>query len=832
MSQQLRVGICSTYAPRACGLATFAADLARSVRACHGVASVGIIAMVDSDEVRSPSPADIVAKIDQRDPRSYALAAEIANAAFDVVVVQHEFGIFGGRDGEFLLRFMTALRIPVIVTMHTVLPAFSLHQAEVLRSACRLADAVTVFTPTAVDLLLAQEIVSARKVHVIPHGAPAELYGCNRHEARKRLGLHDEFVVSTFGLVSPGKGLELAIDALAAVVVEKPDTVLIIAGRTHPGVHRRDGESYRQGLVAQVTAAGLQRNVRFIDEFLPIDRIAEILAATDTFITPYINAEQIVSGALTFALAAGTPVVSTRYRYAIDQLSSGAGIIVDNREPAAIAEAILLFASNRELRSSAAAEATRIGDNMRWTVIGQRMTELIAHQESARSRTHAENFDKVIDIGHHRTAASIGVLPPALRVLPPGAFTAKHSTVSPAGATKRPASAHAPLRLPVENPATGPSNPVHHLLRLIDDTGIIQHATGRVPRRSTGYCVDDVARLLPLAQVQSDSVNSFRASAGHDWDIIASRATSFLLDAAEESTPTELKGRRIRQGSMRNFMRYDRQWDDEPHFGDHVGRAAMGLAAAAKNPHHAPGCIEVLTSVFNGVQASDPLHLRAYVLLAQVAAPEIASQAQIVHLADSLALDLASHRRDGWEWFEPTVRYDAALIPMALLRAGSHLGDDQIVDAGLRSLEWLRKECDNGEWYRFPGHRSLTPGTHIDDSGDEQPLEARAFVEALAEAYHLTGDDHYRVHALECFAWFHGRNRLGVALVGDDGGCYDGLGENEPNNNCGAESTLAYVSAFHTIRPLFTAARTTKAASATTPSTPGPLAVVRIGAGI
>lgn len=285
-------------------------------------------------------------------------------------------------------------------------------------------------------------------------------------------------------------------------------------------------------------------------------------------------------------------------------------------------------------------------------------------------------------------------------------------------------------------------------------------------------------------------------------------------------------------------MRYDRQWVDSPHFGDHVGRAAMGLAAAVSNPHLAPGCIEVLKSMFEGVRHDDPLHLRAYVLLAMVASPDIARRAQISHLAESLTLDLSSNRRDGWEWFEPTVRYDAALIPMALLRAGAYLGDDFILDAGFRSLEWLREECDNGEWYRFPGHRGLKPGIHIDDSGDEQPLEARAFVEALAEAHRLTGDDRYRVQALECFAWFHGRNRLALSMVGDDGGCFDGLGDNETNTNCGAESTLAYVAAFLEIRPLLTVARTaTSAKPAMTPMTamtptPGtgvPLAVVRSG---
>ena len=806
MSQPVRVGICSTYAPRACGLATFSADLERSLRLCAEISEVGIIALVN--EPSNSEELSVVAEIGEQKRGTYSCAARVANKAFDVVIVQHEFGIYGGHDGEYVLRFLADLRVPAIITLHTVLPTFSSKQVAILRRACDLAAVVTVFTPTAVGLLLDQKIVRAQKIHVIPHDAPDALYGCDRQDARERLQVDGKYVLSTFGLLSPGKGLELAIAAMSLAAKKRPDLLFIAAGKTHPGVRRVDGETYRQVLTELVTKCGLESHVRFIDEFLSIEGIAELLAATDVFITPYVNPEQSVSGALTFALAAGLPVVSTPYRYAMDQLSSGAGIIVPHRQPEAVSEAVLRFANDEHFRDSAAQEASRIGSAMRWTTIARRIAALAFDQcrgPNIRGKYRhdgrgAKGDDRVVDISNRWSADRLPAFAVTDRPLAVGAAPSSlHDSTS--STTRRLRSLESS-----EHPAAQSTEPLRHLLRLIDDTGIIQHATGRMPLRSTGYCVDDVARLLPVALIQSDLDNPARLpTPPANWDAIAARCVSFIFDAIEGTSAEMQPTLGNRPGSMHNFLAFDRTWLGVPSYGDHVGRAAMALAAAASQPEYETATASVLEVLFRSIRPDDPIHLRAYMLLAQTSSPSLSTREETSHVAKSLLRDLDVNQGPNWVWFEQQIRYDAAVLPTALIRAGQHLGDSRLIDGGLRSLDWLHAVISTGSSYRFPGHLGLKRGADVQTSGDEQPLEARAFVDACVEAHRLTGDGTYRGRAFEAFGWFQGRNRLGIAMTGHDGGCFDGLGRHHANQNSGAESSLAYITASMTIRSLLAA---------------------------
>ena len=367
----LRIGVCSTYAPRACGLATFAGDLERALVGAPDVGHVRMLTL-HNDEPPAPSRSgSVLVNIDSSDPTSYLAAAMAANAACDVVIVQHEFGIFGGPDGVFILHLLDALRVPVVLTLHTVTPHFTATERDVLQRACARAAVVTVFTPTARELLLNQGIADATPIVIVPHGSPDALYNVSRSAARVSLDVSDCFVLSTFGLVSEGKGIELAIDALPAIVADRPDTVFVIAGRTHPEVLKRDGERYRECLIQQVAAYGLTGHVRFVDGFLSVRAIAELLAATDVFLTPYVNPFQIVSGALTFALAAGCPVVSTPYQYARDSLAAGAGTVVESRDPAMFADAVLGYGLNPNAAANARKAAHTFGSSTRWSAVGR-----------------------------------------------------------------------------------------------------------------------------------------------------------------------------------------------------------------------------------------------------------------------------------------------------------------------------------------------------------------------------------------------------------------------------------------------------------------------------
>jgi glycosyltransferase involved in cell wall biosynthesis len=358
----MHIALVGTYPPRRCGIATFTADVESSLTA-NG-SDVCVLA-VDPDAPASwyREQADL---LDRMRP--------------DAALIQHEFGIYGPHAGARLLELTDRLTVPFVLTLHTVLPAFADDQASVLRRACRRAEAVTVFTETARRLVVEQQMAGARQVHVIAHGAPVELgRSYDRAHALAHLGLPAEArVMSTFGLLSAGKGIELGIAALAELVSTHPEMRYVIAGRTHPEVARRDGEHYRAGLMRLAHRLGVRDRVVFVDRFLDVTEIASLLSVTDVFCTPYRGEDQSVSGALTFALAAGVPVASTPYRYALDVLGDGAGMVVPFDDHLAFANAIDRLATAGLTRTHALAAAAAAAEGLAWPTIAQVTTELLA----------------------------------------------------------------------------------------------------------------------------------------------------------------------------------------------------------------------------------------------------------------------------------------------------------------------------------------------------------------------------------------------------------------------------------------------------------------------
>ena len=348
----MRTAIVSTYPPRICGIGTFAADIRATLARHPGIERADLVAVVN--EPSSPQRRGVLATIAQAVRGDYVRTARmLGRSDVDVVLLQHEYGIFGGRDGEYVLSFARDLSQPLVVTLHTVLSEPTPHQAEVLTELCDEAELVIVMTETALRLLVASGICPAGKVRVVPHGAPTRL---TVRAARELDEPHssaypakdDRFLLSTFGLISAGKGLETVIDALPAIIERHPQIAYVIAGRTHPDVARREGERYRLMLERRVLELDLDDHVEFDDRFLTIEEVSDLLAATDVFVTPYHGREQIASGALTFAIAAGCAVVSTPYWYAQDMLASGAGRLVPFGDPAALAAAVCAYIEQPE----------------------------------------------------------------------------------------------------------------------------------------------------------------------------------------------------------------------------------------------------------------------------------------------------------------------------------------------------------------------------------------------------------------------------------------------------------------------------------------------------
>ena len=683
----------------------------------------------------------------------YARAARaLADAGVDVVLVQHEYGIFGGDSGEYLLDLTSALTVPYVVTLHTLLQEPSARQAAVLGALVAGAAQVTVFTAAARDTLVRSGVAPWGRVSVVHHGAPAELQArptsgatprrtCGRR-SRLRPGACPSSappgrrVLSTFGLLSSVKGIEVALRAMATVARAHPDVLYVVAGRTHPHVVRTEGERYRESLEALTRTLGLDQHVLFVDRYLSSEDIRGLLGRTEVFLTPYRAQEQVVSGVLTFAIAAGCPVVSTPYRYATELLSTGAGRLVGVDDPDAMATALLELLGNERALRSAARAAHALGTQYTWPAVGREVLKLVA-----RAAEVHEN-----DGGG---APATGM-----------------------------------------NGGSAPS--LDHLDRLVDGGGIVQHARGLEPDRSTGYCVDDAARLLIVADgLATRHVERARLAP------MAERALTFLEEAWEPDA-----------GQMRNFRAANGEWLDAPHPGDHLGRAvwALGEVGSGSSPLARRGRA-LLDAVVRAGPSLAPPRTAAFAVLGLARLPGHhpgPARGMLRELADDLGRRYRAHRRPDWPWFEDELTYDNARLPQALIAAAGSLRDADLLADGLESLEWYAHQCGldgdavvlvGNRWRRRrdgPGEGPPVEG----DEGDEQPVDAAALVEACVEAYRATGSLTWARRALDAFGWFEGRNRWGAVVYDEEtGGCHDGVGPSGLNENEGAESTLAHLQA-------------------------------------
>jgi glycosyltransferase involved in cell wall biosynthesis len=319
------IAIVGTYGPRRCGIASFTADLARAV-CTHSQAELPMILAVTEPSGEHQYPSEVKFEIRQNSKADYARAAEFVNySQARLVSIQHEYGIFGGDDGSYILEFVHALRVPSIVTLHTVLRQPSDGQMAIVRRFAERCEAIVVMSRIAKDLLAAAYGVAGAKIRIIPHGIPVMEQQPDQAALKANFGVDKQRLLLTFGLLSPNKGIETVISALPAVVRAFPDLVYFVVGATHPAVARREGEAYRTLLERQAEELGVREHVVFRSQYVPDAELLLYLQAADIFVSPYLNEEQVTSGALSYAMGAGAAVVSTPYWHAQELLSEGRG---------------------------------------------------------------------------------------------------------------------------------------------------------------------------------------------------------------------------------------------------------------------------------------------------------------------------------------------------------------------------------------------------------------------------------------------------------------------------------------------------------------------------
>jgi glycosyltransferase involved in cell wall biosynthesis len=366
-----------SYPPRECGIATFTKDVVDAYDRAFGFSSP-VIAIDEPDAEVRRYPPEVVARIKEQSRESYARAAELVSVyPIELVNIQHEYGLFGGERGEWLVDFIRVLQKPVVLTMHTVLPDPDEDYLRVTRALCEQASKVVALSETGRGLLENIYGVDPERLAVIHHGVPDVPFQ-DTDAAKASFGIGQRTVISTFGLISRGKGLEYAIEAMRDVVKRHPETLYLILGETHPVVRRQEGESYRESLISMVRDFGLNYNVQLIDKYLDFDEVVSYLAATDIYLTPYLNPAQIVSGTLAYAVGCGKAIVSTPYLYAQELLAHNRGFLCEFRDAASIASRLNMLLDDPALRRATERRAYRFGRQMTWPHVASQYGALFA----------------------------------------------------------------------------------------------------------------------------------------------------------------------------------------------------------------------------------------------------------------------------------------------------------------------------------------------------------------------------------------------------------------------------------------------------------------------
>jgi glycosyltransferase involved in cell wall biosynthesis len=720
-----KVAFLGNHTPRQCGLATFTADIAAAV-AGQGI-DTSVVAMNDRPEGYY-YPACVRFTIDQNDAEAYRTAADWMNTeGFDVVCVQHEFGIYGGPAGEYLLLLLRELQMPIVTTLHTILSEPDSAQRRVMAEILQLSQRIIVMTERGRDILQDTYRACPKSIEVIPHGVPDVPFPVSRPDS------HAAPQLMTFGLLSPDKGIEFAIRAMAEVVKEVPNAQYLVLGATHPHILRQSGEKYRESLVALAEELGVAQNIQFRNAFVSREELIDFIRTADVYITPYLKLQQITSGTLAYALACGTAIISTPIWHAEELLADGRGILVPPRAPHALAKEIISLLQNGQRRRRIQTAAYAHGRSMVWDVVGARYASTLAA-----AREDSETYLS------------------SLALPTPKSFT--------------PTMANPELDL-------------RHLRAMTDDVGILQHASYEIPNRREGYCTDDNARALILAATITGQTTNL--------DDVAGRYLAFLVHAQDEWTGKFRNFMSYERTWLESEGSPDSQGRAIWALGETVAsRLPEGNRRLAEQV--LDRSVEVAAS-FTSPRAIAFALLGLTRYLKTKSDPEL--EHTVTRLANRLHRQFAEYRAAGWEWFEHSVTYDNARLPQALLRAGQVLRRPELVQDAVRTYSWL--ECIQttveGQFAPIGSNGFYVKGGRK-AKFDQQPIEAAATIAAGLELIRQTGDSSHYGQIEAAMAWFHGENAIRTSLVeGRRGGCCDGIHPDRLNENMGAESTWAYL---------------------------------------
>jgi glycosyltransferase involved in cell wall biosynthesis len=730
-----RVGLVGTFLPRRCGIGVFNTSLGEAVAALLAPeGKVCVVAVNDTPEGYH-YPEQVLFEVSADVPQDYRHAAEFLNMhEVDGVILQHEFGLYGGPAGSHVLRLLRELHMPVLVVLHNVLERPTTDQRAVIAQMTQLSDRFVVMTERARAMLDEIYGIDPGKIACIPHGIPdMPLVDPDIH--KEDVGLASRQVILTYGLIAPGKGIEHMIDAMPAVVDRHPEAIYVVLGVTHPVLKVQRGEEYRQGLYQQVRQMGLEPHVTFRSRFASREELRWYLTAADVCVTPYLGEKQVTSGVLANMMGSGNAVVSTPYWYAREMLADGRGLLVPFGDSEALTRQVNGLLEDDQRRDQVRRKAYAFTRIMTWPKVARQYLNLLGEVVQDRGRS-ARRIVSLVD------SMSWGEIVPELDF--------------------------------------------RHLQIMTDGVGLTQHAVYAIPDRRFGYCTDDNARALTVAMWQWDLrkdpqvqplISQYLAFLVHAFNEERHRFRNFMSYSRqwlEEVGSEDSHARAILAcGVTAELSPYE---------------STLGLAVRLFKD--ALPAVEDFTwprSWAFTIVGLDS-YLRRF--------PEDAdAQRMLERLGARL---LARYQRVGhsdWPFVEESLTWGNARVPHGLLVAGARLDVPEMIETALTSLHWLLRiqtapaghlsVIGNQGWYVRGGHRAVF---------DQQPVEVMDLAEACSAAYRLTGDRAWLIEIRRCLEWFLGRNDQGLSLYDySTGGCRDGLHSTGVNANQGAESTLAWL---------------------------------------
>ncbi len=741
-TDKLSIVYVSTFPPRVCGIATFTEDLTHAMDEMLAPAVTSrIVAMNRNDVVRHEYSRKVILQINQDNQEEYTETALRINQMDEVrlVSIQHEFGIFGGKRGSHLIPFVQALRKPLAITFHTILPDPDEELYSTVRSLAESASAIIVMTNLSKGILYQQYAIPQKKIKVIPHGIHPYPYTSSR-QAKMTLGYSDKVVLSTFGLIGRSKGLEYVIDALPQVVRKFPDFVYTIFGATHPTVLEKEGESYRNFLIEKIYSLGLYDHVKLYNRYSPLSELLRFLEATDIYISPSLEPNQAVSGTLSYALGMGRPAISTAFAQAREVVTDEVGILVDFRNPEAYADAILQLLENENLRLQLGQNAYFRTRNMTWPNVALQYAKVFSE--------YAQSLTKISD------------------------------------------------------QKSLPRIKLNHLIHLTDSFGIVQFAKLTKRDVLSGYTLDDNASALAVAVLYYRKLRAFAQNPsiarekrqllrllntyldfigftakpdGHFQNFV--KADRTLDDALNKQTNLEEANARAiyalaltsTVGSLPKSIR-QKAFD--------LLQKRMKSGISFSSPRAIARCIKALCVLMDGKVQIEGNDLEGML------------RGQCDWLVE---LYQATSHAD-WQWFEGYLTYSNGVMPEALLQGYRTTGDERYLTVGKTALDFLIKKTFVGDIYMPVGQNGWYHQNGKHHYFDQQSEDVRSMVNALSAGYAVTGDEEYSRLMYRAFYWFLGDNSLNQVVYDRiTGGCYDGVGRKEINLNQGAESTISYL---------------------------------------